>query len=148
MQHFPKQSVHHYASLSCPPAGIRRNLRIVAHSFLSYPLADICRNLHIVAHSFLSCPPAGIRRNLRIVTHSFLSYSLADICRNLHIVAHSFLSCPLAGIRRTLLLRLSHSSDIRSIRFKHTRIICFFGFFKKYLKILDTKANFQTFVSL
>jgi hypothetical protein len=25
-----------------------------------------------------------------------------------------------------------HSSDIRSIRFKHTCIICFFGFFKKY----------------
>jgi hypothetical protein len=43
---------------------------------------------------------------------------------------------------------LHHSSDIRSIRFKHTRIIRFFGLFKKYLKILDTKANFQAFVSL
>jgi hypothetical protein len=42
----------------------------------------------------------------------------------------------------------NHSSDIRSIRFKHTRIIRFFGIFKKYLKILDTKANFQAFVSL
>jgi hypothetical protein len=41
-----------------------------------------------------------------------------------------------------------HSSDILSIRFKHTRIIRFFGLFKKYLKILDTKANFQAFVSL
>jgi hypothetical protein len=43
---------------------------------------------------------------------------------------------------------LGHSSDIRSIRFKHTRIIHFFGLFKKYLKILDTKANFQAFVLL
>ncbi len=42
----------------------------------------------------------------------------------------------------------NHSSDIRSIRFKHTRIIRFFGLLKKYLKILDTKANFQAFVSL
>jgi hypothetical protein len=33
-----------------------------------------------------------------------------------------------------------HSSDILSIRFKHTRILRFFGLFKKYLKILDTKA--------
>jgi hypothetical protein len=41
-----------------------------------------------------------------------------------------------------------HSSDIRSIWFKHTRIIRFLGLFKKYLKILDTKANFQAFVSL
>jgi len=30
-----------------------------------------------------------------------------------------------------------HSSDILSIRFKHTRIIHFFGLFKKYLKILE-----------
>jgi len=29
-----------------------------------------------------------------------------------------------------------HSSDILSIQFKHTRIIRFFGVFKKYLKIL------------
>jgi hypothetical protein len=29
-----------------------------------------------------------------------------------------------------------HSSDILSIRFKHTRILRFFGLFKKYLKIL------------
>jgi hypothetical protein len=41
-----------------------------------------------------------------------------------------------------------HSSDILSIRFKHTRIIRFFGLLKKYLKILDTKANFQAFVLL
>jgi hypothetical protein len=41
-----------------------------------------------------------------------------------------------------------HSNDIFSIRFKHTRIIRFFGLLKKYLKILDTKANFQAFVSL
>jgi len=41
-----------------------------------------------------------------------------------------------------------HSSDILSIRFKHTHILCFFGLFKKYLKILDTKANFQAFVFL
>jgi hypothetical protein len=43
---------------------------------------------------------------------------------------------------------LNHSSDILSIRFKHTRILCFFGLFKKYLKILDIKANFQAFVFL
>jgi hypothetical protein len=43
---------------------------------------------------------------------------------------------------------LYHSSDILSIRFKHTRIIRFFGLFKKYLKIFDTKANFQAFVFL
>jgi hypothetical protein len=43
---------------------------------------------------------------------------------------------------------LGHSSDILSIRFKHTRILRFFGLFKKYLKILDTKANFQAFVFL
>jgi hypothetical protein len=30
----------------------------------------------------------------------------------------------------------------------HTRIIRFFGLLKKYLKILDTKANFQAFVFL
>jgi hypothetical protein len=41
-----------------------------------------------------------------------------------------------------------HSSDILSIQFKHTRILRFFGLFKKYLKILDTKANFQAFVFL
>ncbi len=41
-----------------------------------------------------------------------------------------------------------HSSDILSIRFKHTRILRIFGLFKKYLKILYTKANFQTFVFL
>jgi hypothetical protein len=46
------------------------------------------------------------------------------------------------------LLTTSHSSDILSIRFKHTRILRFFGLFKKYLKILDTKANFQAFVFL
>jgi hypothetical protein len=45
-------------------------------------------------------------------------------------------------------VRKHHSSDILSIRFKHTRIIHFFGLFKKYLKILDTKANFQAFVFL
>jgi hypothetical protein len=45
-------------------------------------------------------------------------------------------------------LQSSHSSDILSIRFKHTCIIRFFGLFKKYLKILDTKANFQAFVFL
>jgi hypothetical protein len=39
-----------------------------------------------------------------------------------------------------------HSSDILPIWFKHTRIIRFFGLFKKYLKILDTKANFQASV--
>ncbi len=33
-----------------------------------------------------------------------------------------------------------HSSDIRSIQFKHTRIIRFFGLFKKYLKILDHRC--------
>jgi len=43
---------------------------------------------------------------------------------------------------------LRHSSDILSIQFKHTRILRIFGFFKKYLKILDTKANFQAFVFL
>ncbi len=32
-------------SLSCSPAGIRCNLRIVVHSFLSYPPAGICRTL-------------------------------------------------------------------------------------------------------
>jgi len=42
----------------------------------------------------------------------------------------------------------AHSSDILSIGFKHTRILRIFGFFKKYLKILDTKANFQAFVFL
>jgi hypothetical protein len=42
----------------------------------------------------------------------------------------------------------SHSSDILLIRFKHTRILRFFGPFKKYLKILDTKANFQAFLFL
>jgi hypothetical protein len=41
-----------------------------------------------------------------------------------------------------------HSSDILSIRFKHTRILRFFGLLRKYLKILDTKANFQAFVFL
>jgi hypothetical protein len=41
---------------------------------------------------------------------------------------------------------LKHSSDILPIWFKHTRIIRFFGLFLKYLKILDTKANFQAFV--
>jgi hypothetical protein len=41
-----------------------------------------------------------------------------------------------------------HSSDILSIRFKHTCILRIFGFLKKYLKILYTKANFQTFVFL
>ncbi len=33
-----------------------------------------------------------------------------------------------------------HSSDILSIRFKHTRIIRFFGLLKKYLKILDHRC--------
>ncbi len=41
-----------------------------------------------------------------------------------------------------------HSSDILSIRFKHTRILHIFGLLKKYLKILYTKANFQAFVFL
>jgi hypothetical protein len=41
-----------------------------------------------------------------------------------------------------------HSSDILSIRFKHTRILRIFGLLKKYLKILYTKANFQAFVFL
>jgi len=41
-----------------------------------------------------------------------------------------------------------HSSDILSIRFKHMRILRFFGLLKKYLKIFDTKANFQAFVFL
>jgi hypothetical protein len=45
-------------------------------------------------------------------------------------------------------LNENHSSDILSIQFKHTRILRFFGLFKKYLKILDTKANFQAFVLL
>jgi hypothetical protein len=45
-----------------------------------------------------------------------------------------------------IIFTLVHSSDILPIWFKHTRIICFFGLFKKYLKILDTKANFQAFV--
>ncbi len=40
------------------------------------------------------------------------------------------------------------SSDILSIRFKHTRILRIFGLFKKYFKILYTKANFQAFVFL
>jgi hypothetical protein len=34
-----------------------------------------------------------------------------------------------------------HSSDILSIRFKHTRIIRFFGLFKKYLKILENTLS-------
>jgi len=38
-----------------------------------------------------------------------------------------------------------HSSDILSIRFKHTRILRIFGLLKKYFKILNTKANFQAF---
>jgi hypothetical protein len=42
----------------------------------------------------------------------------------------------------------NHSSDILSIRFKHTCILRIFGLFKKYLKILYTKANFQAFVFL
>ncbi len=37
-------------------------------------------------------------------------------------------------------LNLAHSSDILSIRFKHTHIIHFFGLFKKYLKILDHRC--------
>ncbi len=41
-----------------------------------------------------------------------------------------------------------HSSDILSIRFKHTRILCIFGLLKKYFKIFYTKANFQTLVFL
>ncbi len=49
---------------------------------------------------------------------------------------------------RCLCNEFIHSSDILSIRFKHTRIIRFFGLLKKYLKILDTKANFQAFVFL
>jgi hypothetical protein len=40
------------------------------------------------------------------------------------------------------------SSDILSIRFKHTCILRIFGLFKKYFKILYTKANFQAFVFL
>jgi hypothetical protein len=35
---------------------------------------------------------------------------------------------------------LDHSSDILSIRFKHTHIIRFFGLLKKYLKILDHRC--------
>jgi hypothetical protein len=41
----------------------------------------------------------------------------------------------------------SHSSDIRSIRFKHTRIIRFFGLLKKYLKILEnTLSSLSLFI--
>jgi hypothetical protein len=47
-----------------------------------------------------------------------------------------------------LIFALIHSSDILSIRFKHTRILRIFGLFKKYFKILYTKANFQAFVFL
>jgi hypothetical protein len=43
---------------------------------------------------------------------------------------------------------MGHSSDILSIRFKHTRILRIFGLFFKYFKILYTKANFQAFVFL
>jgi hypothetical protein len=39
-----------------------------------------------------------------------------------------------------ILWTIIHSSDILSIRFKHTRIIRFFGLFKKYLKILDHRC--------
>jgi len=42
----------------------------------------------------------------------------------------------------------THSSDILSIRFKHTHILRIFGLLKKYFKILYTKANFQAFVFL
>jgi hypothetical protein len=35
---------------------------------------------------------------------------------------------------------IKHNSDILSIRFKHTRIICFFGLFKKYLKIFNHRC--------
>jgi len=46
------------------------------------------------------------------------------------------------------ILMSGHSSDILSIRFKHTRILHIFGLLKKYLKILYTKVNFQAFVFL
>jgi hypothetical protein len=46
------------------------------------------------------------------------------------------------------ILMSGHSSDILSIRFKHTRILRIFGLLKKYLKILYTKVNFQAFVFL
>jgi hypothetical protein len=46
------------------------------------------------------------------------------------------------------ILMSGHSSDILSIRFKHTHILRIFGLLKKYLKILYTKVNFQAFVFL
>jgi hypothetical protein len=42
----------------------------------------------------------------------------------------------------------NHSSDILSIRFKHTRILRIFGLFYKYFKIIYTKANFQAYLFL
>jgi hypothetical protein len=61
---------------------------------------------------------------------------------------HNLQKNPLKEIQNPSPYYLTHSSDILLIRFKHTRIIHFFGLFKKYLKIIDTKANFQAFVFL
>jgi hypothetical protein len=57
-------------------------------------------------------------------------------------VTHNMLSLMLNTIHKSLKSKFSfigqdHSNDILSIRFKHTRIIQFFGLFKKYLKILE-----------
>jgi hypothetical protein len=62
---------------------------------------------------------------------------------------HTFSFCLFqASNREVMWAKLNHSSDILSIRFKHTRILRIFGLFKKYFKIFYTKANFQAFVFL
>jgi hypothetical protein len=50
------------------------------------------------------------------------------------------IQCPLRFVFCPHLEKPNHSSDILSIRFKHTHIIRFFGLFKKYLKILDHRC--------
>jgi len=65
------------------------------------------------------------------------SSTICQICR---ASDHIAITCSRIGVL--------HSSDILSIRFKHTRILRIFGLLKKYLKILYTKANFQAFVFL
>jgi hypothetical protein len=85
----------------------------------------------------------GISRRNKVYVEKNI-YAKIDILQQYYqkrfiVAIYQLFSCNISFI---------HSSDILSIRFKHTRILRFFGLFKKYLKILDTKANFQAFVFL
>jgi hypothetical protein len=84
--------------------------------------------------------------NLGFQTSLNLTWSqITLLTRYLNVIKLIYVDCIYDHINPRY---ISHSSDILSIRFKHTRILRFFGLYKKYLKILDTKANFQAFVFL